>query len=623
MYNTCTKEGNDVVPVAPVAPAIQWPGVYTSHQKLLPHTRPSACQAVQWRSLWIQHMHPISLSLGLIIIFSLVFLFIFFRFIWCDPTYRSAIMPFLSKTKAFFERKFTPEQDEPESSREQEQRPPPQHGVIYPPTVADVMRYRYHHGTNLGSVFILERWLTPSMFHDSAKGSSELTAVETWIKNESIDQARERFERHWRDYVSDQDLDWLRDVARCTTVRLPIGYFTLGPRFCEKTDFKDVATVYTNAWDAVRQLVKRCCDRGIGVLVDLHGLPGSTNGQDHSGTDSKKAEFWTTRRHRELATRCVCYVAEQAREMQGVVGIQIVNESPWDPPGMYEWYEQVLIELGRIDSSMPVYVSDGWDLGRARGWSQWWNSTHVFQRCPLVVDTHLYWCFTDEDKQKSPQQITGEVWGKLSELDGKDGNVSTHGAAQAIVGEYSCALDGQTLANNHAASKESAVQAFGQAQSGRFQHRAGGSFFWTYRMDWMPGGEWGFRQMNEQHAIVAPVHLTLSADDVHNRVDRAKAQKDQRKHGTVSGHCQYWDSNHPGHYEHWRFENGWEVGFEDASAFFEMRSKSQFVGGDKIGMLDLWVLKRLRDSGTQGQFAWEYEHGLRQGVRDFCECVDL
>ena len=49
---------------------------------------------------------------------------------------------------------------------------------IQSPSLADVTRYRYHNGTNIGSIFIIERWLTPSMYHESAKGSSELAAVE-------------------------------------------------------------------------------------------------------------------------------------------------------------------------------------------------------------------------------------------------------------------------------------------------------------------------------------------------------------------------------------------------------------------------------------------------------------
>lgn len=47
--------------------------------------------------------------------------------------------------------------------------------TIRNPTVTDVLRYRYHHGTNLGTIFVLEQWLSPSMFVSG--GSSELDAV--------------------------------------------------------------------------------------------------------------------------------------------------------------------------------------------------------------------------------------------------------------------------------------------------------------------------------------------------------------------------------------------------------------------------------------------------------------
>jgi len=129
--------------------------------------------------------------------------------------------------------------------------------------------------------------------------------------------------------------------------------------------------------------------------------------------------------------------------------------------------------------------------------------------------------------------------------------------------------------------------------------------------------------MTEQHAITPPTSLTLEAADVKARLDNAKSQRDQRKTSTVSGHCNYWDSKHPGEYEHWRFEQGWDVGFHDALFFFGMREEQGLPGADKIGMLDLWVLRRLRDSGQGGKFVWEFEQGLRQGVRDFYECVGV
>jgi hypothetical protein len=54
-----------------------------------------------------------------------------------------------------------------------------------------------------------------------------------------------------------------------------------------------------------------------------------------------------------------------------------------------------------------------------------------------------------------------------------------------------------------------------------------------------------------------------------------------------------------------------------------MRAQRGFEGGDKIGMLELWVLKRIRESGQGGKFVWEYEQGLRQGVRDFYQLAGI
>ena len=45
------------------------------------------------------------------------------------------------------------------------------------PTPNDLFRYRSHHGANLGSIFVLEKWLYPSMFEPDARGDSELAAV--------------------------------------------------------------------------------------------------------------------------------------------------------------------------------------------------------------------------------------------------------------------------------------------------------------------------------------------------------------------------------------------------------------------------------------------------------------
>ncbi|KAF4551573.1 Cellulase-like protein 5 [Elsinoe fawcettii] len=505
--------------------------------------------------------------------------------------------------------------------------PPPtdQPPTLSPPTIRDLYRYRYHHGTNLGSIFVLERWLTGSMFPSSCHGGSELAAVSASLSEAGLEATKGKFERHWREYVSDADLDWLAAEGGCTSVRLPIGYWTLGPGYCKGTALEKVGEVYAGAWEAVRALVRRCGERGIGVLVDMHGLPGGANPNDHSGTDSGKCEFWGSRRNEELALRCVEFVAKEMSGFENVVGLQIVNETEGGKAAeMWGFYDKAREVVGRVDEGMLVVVSDAWDLGSASGEVARRNTVGA-RGPPVVLDTHLYWCFSDQDKGKTAKQITGEAYDKLGEAVAASGSVVDKGAVQAIVGEYSCVLAEETWQkSSHEGSRDGLSREFGRAQSRRYQDKAGGSFFWTYRMDWMDGGEWGFKEQTNKDGITAPHNLRLDGQDIAGRVQRARDAMYGKRGNTYGAHCHYWDSNHPGHYEHQRFEAGWTVGFEDALSIFEMRSRTgKGHGGDKIGMLELWVLKRLKESGQGGKFVWEYEQGFRQGIRDFYELVGV
>lgn len=45
------------------------------------------------------------------------------------------------------------------------------------PTTSDILRFRYQHGVNLGSVFVLEQWLSPRMYDHGVSGDGELDAV--------------------------------------------------------------------------------------------------------------------------------------------------------------------------------------------------------------------------------------------------------------------------------------------------------------------------------------------------------------------------------------------------------------------------------------------------------------
>ena len=380
--------------------------------------------------------------------------------------------------------------------------------------------------------------------------------------------------------------------------------------------------MYEHAWSAVCQLSERLYRYGIGILLDLHALPGGANDQDHGGTSSGKAALWGSRRNLEHSKRCLTFMAEEVGRgrVKGCLGIELCNEASWNAreKGMYAWYEDVIHSIGNIDRSIPLYISDAWDLGSALDWTRKMNSVEKVNN-PLAIDTHKYYTFTAQDKSQSPQQIIQRIGYELADCQAISGRVLDNGAIQVVVGEWSCVMDGDTWSKSNGADKDQLVRQFGNDQVQQWRNRAGGSFFWTAKMQWMDGGEWGLFEMIKKGAVVPPILSTLSFQEVRQRSENAKQQKEERKKQAVDAHVSYWERTTPGgHFEYWRFEQGWELGFCDALAFFEMRASGNLGdvkgGADTIGALDLWVLKRLRENGQQGGFSWQWEHGFREGV---------
>lgn len=197
-----------------------------------------------------------------------------------------------------------------------------------------------------------------------------------------------------------------------------MGYFTLGPAFSVGTLFTPrVANVYINAWAAVKKLVSRCLEYDIGVLLDLHAVPGGANGEAHSGTSSGKVELWGKSTNLDLAMRCLCFMAQEAIGMSGIVGIQLCNEAVWDAPGLYKFYDKLIEKISEISPTLPIYVSDAWNLERAVEYAVGKNSVKVKTSNPVVVDTHRYYTFAEKDTSRSPQDIIAQIPKELSELE--------------------------------------------------------------------------------------------------------------------------------------------------------------------------------------------------------------
>lgn len=452
-----------------------------------------------------------------------------------------------------------------------------------------VFQNRTNRGPNLGLLFVLEKYMYPDMF--PADQHAELEEVTAYRKQHGAGDTAKWLEDHYTLYMDDGDWQWIREHANA--VRLPVGYWHLdGGRFARGTPFGKVADCYPNAWSHVVRVIETAARFDVAVLVDLHAVPEGANTGDHSGMKLSRAGFWNDAEAMVQTADALEWLALQVKQYDNVCGIQVVNEAEFSNDGKYQmrYYTAALHAIRKQWAEVPVVVSDGW---WPQQWAEWvsgleTNTTSI----GVMIDDHVYRCFSDEDKGRLVPEAIDCLEGNL--LSGVEP------AADFVVGEYLCVLDGQ-LWDKTSGDREELVRRFGERQLQLLRERSAGSYFWLYKFQHGDGGEWGYRPMVERGGIAPPVQVQVKGEDQLAPAREARARD----------HSNYWSSQDPnGHYEHQRFEDGFTCGWLDAHAFAQ-------VHGLQLGRRVAWKKARrgqhIRDRGDS-LYVWEWDQGYDQGL---------
>ncbi|KAH8117362.1 glycoside hydrolase superfamily [Phellopilus nigrolimitatus] len=348
--------------------------------------------------------------------------------------------------------------------------PPPVVSQTFPPfdqAKANIFRYRQQQSVNLGSWFVHEQWMTPSLFTcASGPQTAEIDIASGWGNTTA---SRAILERHWDTFINQSDFEYLASIG-INTVRLPIGYWSLGPFFCQGTPFQHVAEVYTNSWSRVVRAINWAGEAGIGVLVDLHGAVGSQNGQSHSGISDGQVNLFKNVTYQDLTISALAFLTQQLASVTNVVGIEILNE-PVDDPKLPDFYTRAITTMRQTSKeavTFPLYIHDAFNLGH--------YSDFVSSRLDFVVeDHHSYFVFDPEDISRNATQESDEVQDTVSS------QLSLSSQKQRrnlVIGEWSCALVPSSLAG--AKDPVLARQQFCQGQEQVYSNTTGGWHFWSY-----------------------------------------------------------------------------------------------------------------------------------------------
>lgn len=127
-------------------------------------------------------------------------------------------------------------------------------------------------GVNLGGWFVLEPYITPSLFKDCV-GTVPVDEYH-YTKSLGKDEAKKRLQQHWDTWYTEDDFKAIAD-AGLNTVRIPIGYWAY--------DLLDDDPYVQGQDYYLERAIGWARKHGLAVWIDLHGAPGSQNGFDNSG----------------------------------------------------------------------------------------------------------------------------------------------------------------------------------------------------------------------------------------------------------------------------------------------------------------------------------------------------
>lgn len=128
-------------------------------------------------------------------------------------------------------------------------------------------------GVNLGGWFSIEPFITPSFF---TKYPITDGVIDEWTLTTKLGSAAAAtIEPHYATFIQEEDFAEIA-AAGLDHVRIPYSYWAV-------TTYEGDPYVRQISWRYLLRAIEYCRKYGLRVNLDLHGLPGSQNGFNHSG----------------------------------------------------------------------------------------------------------------------------------------------------------------------------------------------------------------------------------------------------------------------------------------------------------------------------------------------------
>ena len=267
----------------------------------------------------------------------------------------------------------------------------------------------YLRGTNAGGWLVQENWMNPT------NASDQKTMMTTLANRFGTSKRDELVSTYENNYWTTQDFDNCAEMGM-SVIRLPFTYMNL----CD-----DNGNLKSNAFDRLDWFVQNCSQRGMYVILDMHGAFGSQNGMDHSGEINDGKQLYYNQSNKDKTLNLWKKIAEHFKGNPAVAAYDILNEPGIKAAATYslhwDFYNEIYNTIRSKDRNHIIIMESCWDADNLPRPSQygWTNVAYEYHYYPWSAQN-------SSDAQKS------YFSSKVSDIANHNYGVPT------FVGEFTC-----------------------------------------------------------------------------------------------------------------------------------------------------------------------------------------
>ncbi|XP_060206214.1 glucan 1,3-beta-glucosidase-like [Lycium barbarum] len=287
------------------------------------------------------------------------------------------------------------------------------------------------------------------------------------------DKAPQVIQNHWNTYIKEDDFIFMSQNG-INAVRIPVGWWI-------KYDQTPPKPFVGGSLQALDNDFNWAEKHNIKVIIDLHAVLGSQNGNDHSATRDGSAEWGDSKIGETVEV--IDFLTKRYANRPGLVAIELMNE----PHAQYvplntliKYYQAGYDAVRKYNSTAYVILSNR--LGNAKN-TELLSFAHGLPRS--VIDVHYYNLYSDEfNVQQNIDYIYNQRASTLGEITQSNGPLT-------FVGEWV-----NEFANGIKSNQD--YQNFGKVQLDVYGRSTFGWAYWSYKCQY---DHWSLRNMIEKGII--------------------------------------------------------------------------------------------------------------------------